>query len=166
MEKSSYLALSDYQYAILNEMGISSWQLASEEKTQVKADNQPPDVMTSSSVVISKDDALAKLKQLKAQTRTSEAIDAVLVTFPPSETKFQVFTDVLIALDLEAKPQKHISNEQLSHYSAYPLSWAQGEKVSFKQKKLITPALIDLQHGDTKKQLWLELQGALLLESN
>jgi hypothetical protein len=70
MEKSSYLALSDYQHAILNEMGISSWQLASEEKTQVKVDNQPPDVVTSSFEVTSKEDALAKLKQLKVQTQT------------------------------------------------------------------------------------------------
>jgi DNA polymerase III psi subunit len=166
MEKSSYLALSDYQHAILNEMGISSWQLASEEKTQVKVDNQPPDVVTSSFEVTSKEDALAKLKQLKVQTQTSEAIDAVLVTFPPSVTNLQMFTDVLIALDLEAKPQKYISTEQLSHYKAYPLSWTQGEKVSFNHKKLVTPALIDLLHCDTKKQLWLELQVGLFLESN
>ena len=166
MENTSHLALSDYRRAILNEMGISSWRLASAEQTQVKVDNQPPDVATTSSDVISKEDALAKLKQLKVQTQTSEATDSVLITFSPRDTKFQMFTDVLIALDLEAKPQKHISTDQLSHYSGYPLGWTQGEKVSFHHKHLITPALIELDHSDTKKQLWQQLQSALSLTKN
>ncbi|PKH00743.1 DNA polymerase III subunit psi [Paraglaciecola sp. MB-3u-78] len=163
MENTSHLALSDYQYAILNEMGISSWQLTSEQQTQVKVDNQSPEVVTKSSDVTSKEDALAKLNQLKIQTQTSEATESVLLTFTLSDTKFQMFTDVLIALDLDAKPQKHISTEQLSHYSGYPLSWTQGEKVSFNHKQLITPALTELHHSDTKKQLWQELQSALSL---
>jgi DNA polymerase III psi subunit len=166
MENTSHLTLSDYQYAILNEMGISSWQLTSEEQTQVKIDNHVPEVVATSSDVISKEDALAKLKQLKVQTQTSETTDSVLVMFSPEDTKFQIFTDVLIALDLEAKPQKHISTEQLSHYLGYPLSWKQGEKVSFNHKQLITPALIELYHSDTKKQLWQELQSVLSLANN
>ena len=123
-------------------------------------------MVTTSSDVISKEDALAKLKQLKVQTQTSQATDSVLITFPSRDTKFQMFTDILIALDLEAKPQKHISTDQLSHYSGYPLSWTQGEQVSFHHKQLITPALIELDHSDTKKQLWQQLQSALSLTKN
>jgi len=164
MEKTSHLILSDYQRAILNEMGIASWQLASEEATQVKVVNQPLENVNTSSVVISKTDALAKLKQLKLQTQEFESTDSILVTFSSSDTHLQIFTDILITLGLESKPQKHISTEQLSHYSGYPLSWTQGEKVSMKSKQLITPALAELYHPETKKQLWQQLQSALSLQ--
>ena len=161
MENSSHLLLSEYQRAILNEMGISSWQLADKEKNQVKTDNQIPDTVATSSAVISKDDALAKLKQLKVQTQTCEATDSVLLTFSPNDCNFQIFTDVLIALGIDANRQKHISSDQLSHYSGYPLSWSQGKKVSLNHKQLITPVLTELHQPDTKKQLWQQLQSVL-----
>ena len=163
MENTSHLVLSDYQRAILNEMGISSWQLANEEQTQVALDNQTHEIAATSPDVKSTEDALAKLKQLKVQTQTRESTDSVLLTFLPSDTKFQIFTDVLIALNLEARQQKHISREQLSQYSDYPLSWTQGEKVSLNDKQLTTPALAELHQPDTKKQLWQQLQSSLPL---
>jgi DNA polymerase III psi subunit len=166
MNMTSHLVLSDYQRAILNEMGISSWQLASEEATQVKVVNQPLENVNTSSDVISKTDALAKLKQLKLQTQRFESTDSILMTFSASDIQFQIFTDILIALGLEAKSQKHISAEQLNHYSGYPLSWTQGEKVSMNSKQLITPALVELHHPETKKQLWQQLQGALSLQNS
>jgi DNA polymerase III psi subunit len=164
METTSHILLSDYQRAILNEMGISSWQLVDEEQTPKNVENQTREAVATSSEVISKEDALAKLKQLKVQTQTIETTDSVLVTFLSSDTKFKIFTDVLIALGLEAKQQKHISTDQVSHYSDYPLSWTLGEKVSLKHKQLITPALAELYHPDTKKQLWQQLHSALSLE--
>jgi DNA polymerase III psi subunit len=166
MENTSHLVLSDYQRAILNELGIFSWQLATEKQTRAKVDNQAHEVVRTSSEVISKEDALDKLKQLKVQTQTSEVTDSVLVTFSSSDTKFSIFTDVLIAIGLEAKPQKHISTGQLSHYSGYPLSWVQGQKVSMSRNQLMTPALAELQHPDIKKQLWQQLQSALPLANN
>jgi DNA polymerase III psi subunit len=165
MEITSNLVLSDYQRAILNEMGIASWQLVSEEATQVKFVNQPLENVTISSDVISKTDALAKLKQLKQQTQKLESTDSILMTFSTGDTQLQIFTDILIALGLEAKLQKHISIEQLNHYSGYPLSWTQGEKVSMNSKQLITPALAELHHPETKKQLWQQLQSALPLQN-
>ncbi len=166
MENISHLVLSDYQRAILNEMGISSWQLADEEQTQAKAESQTVEAVATSSKVIPKEDALAKLKQLKVQTQTSKATDSVLVTFLQSDSKLQIFTDVLIALGLEANQQKYISTDQLSLYSDYPLSWTQGEKVNLKHKQLITPTLAELQHSDNKKQLWQQLQSTLSLAKN
>lgn len=168
MENTSAFVLSDYQRAILHEMDISSWQLAnveqSLEKSLEKAENQSLEVVaTTTPASTSKDDALAKLKQLKQQTQTVEVTDSVLVSFSPNDTQLAIFTDVLIALGLEAKPQKHISTDQLSHYSGYPLSWTQGEKVSLNDKQLITPALTELHHPNTKKQLWQQLQSALSL---
>jgi DNA polymerase III psi subunit len=163
MENTSHLLLSDYQRAILNEMGISSWKLAAEEQTQIKAENQTLETIVTASGVMSKDDALAKLQQLKVQTQTIESKNSVLVTLLPNSTKLQIFTDVLIALDLEAHPQKFISSQQLIQYSGYALSWSQGEKISFDNEQLITPDLTELYHSDTKKQLWQQLQSALSL---
>jgi DNA polymerase III psi subunit len=159
MEKTSHLVLSNYQRAVLKEMGISSWQLSGEKKIHAKVDNQTTQAVTASSEVISREDALAKLKQ----TQTTEATDSVLLTFLPSDINFQILTDVLIALGLEAKPQKHISIAQLSHYSGYSLSWTQGEKVSFNHKHLMTPTLSELHRCDNKKLLWQQLQSALPL---
>ncbi|MFT5923245.1 MAG: DNA polymerase III psi subunit [Paraglaciecola sp.] len=165
MESTSNLVLSDYQRAILNEMGIALWQLASEDATQVKFVNQPLENVSISSDVISKTDALAKLKQLKLQTQKFESTDSILMTFSTSDTQLQMFTDILIALGLEAKSQKHISTEQLNHYSGYPLSWTLGEKVSMNSKQLITPALGELNHPEIKKQLWQQLKCALSLQN-
>lgn len=165
MENTSHLVLSDYQRAILNEMGISAWQLINEKNnqqhTQVKVENQPIKAAVTLSKTKSKEDALAKLKQLKVQTQSVEATDSVLLTFSQSAAKLQIFTDVLIALGLDSKPQKYISSDELSHYSAYPLSWTQGNTISLNNTQLITPALSELHHADTKKQLWQQLKSAL-----
>jgi DNA polymerase III psi subunit len=159
MEIISHLLLSDYQRAILCEMGISSWQLVDDEKTQIKDENLTDEVVTTLSEITSKEDALTKLKQLK--THTIKSTDSVLVTFSQNDSKLQIFSDVLISLGLEAHQPKYISIDQLAHYSDYPLSWTQGEKVSLNNKQLITPTLVELQHSDTKKQLWQQLQNAL-----
>jgi DNA polymerase III psi subunit len=170
MKNISHLVLSDYQRAILNEMGITSWQLVNEQQTQEKVDNKPHKILVTVSEVTTTENALAKLKQLKTQTQTQtqkpEITDSILVTLSTKDVQLQVFTDVLIALRLETKSQKHISTEQLSCYSDYPLSWAQGEKVSFDDKKLTTPALSDLHHPDTKKLLWQRLHSASSLLKN
>jgi DNA polymerase III psi subunit len=163
MENISYLVLSPYQRAILNEMGISSWHLSS-QKTQEKVGEQASKTTATSSQVISKDDALAKLKQLKVQTQTSVSTNSVLVNFSESDYKSQIFTDVLVALGLEHKQLIHISTNKLSHYSDYLLSWTKGEKISFNNKQLITPNLSELHHSDIKKQLWQHLQNVLSLK--
>jgi DNA polymerase III psi subunit len=166
MENTSHLELSDYQRAILNEMGISAWKLFDEEHNQVKVESQPINALSNASKVKSKVDALAKLKQLKVQTKSVESTDSVLVTFPQSAEKLQIFHDVLISLGLESRPLKYISEDQLSQYSGYPLYWTQGKTISLKPKQLITPALVELLHTATKKQLWQELQSVLPLANN
>lgn len=162
MENTPQIELSDYQHAILNEMGISIWKLVNKESIQAKVENPILEVVTVTSEVTSKENALANLKQLKTQTtQTTEITDSVIVTFLQNDTKLQIFTDVLLSLGLEAKQQKYIPVEQLSQYSGYSLSWTQGEKVSLKNKQLTTPTLAQLQHSDSKKQLWQQLQNAL-----
>jgi DNA polymerase III psi subunit len=161
MEKTTHIELSDYQRAILNEMGVSSWRLADGEPTTSKVENSNFEVVApTSQASVSKEDALTKLKQLKVQTQATEVTDSVLVTFSQNDTSLQIFADVLIALGLEAKQQKHISSEQLNHFSGYPLSWTQGEKVSMRDNQLTTPSLVELNNSDTKKQLWQQLQSA------
>jgi DNA polymerase III psi subunit len=162
MENTSHLVLSEYQRAILNEMGICSWQLVTEQQTPVKDEIQTFETITTPSKVVTKVDALAKLKQLKTQSQKNEVPDTVLISSPQSDSKLQIFTDVLMALELDDKQQKHISTDQLDHYSDYALSWRLGDKISFEQdKQLITPALAELYHADSKKQLWQQLQKAL-----
>ena len=162
MENTPQYVLSDYQRAILNEMGISSWKLVGNEATQSKVEDVLLAVATVTSKITSKETALAKLKQLKAQTSsTIDISDLVLVTFLHKDTELKIFSDVLLSIGLEAKQQKYIPTEQLGQYSDYALIWTQGEKVSLKNKQLITPALAQLQHCDSKKQLWQQLQNTL-----
>jgi len=168
MENTANFVLSDYQRAVLNEMGISSWQLANGPQTPFE--NQTYGLVDASSTATSKmaskialrttpkEEALDRLKQLKAQTQTRVTSDLILVTLP--DVNFQIFTDVLIALGLETKQQKYVSIEQLSQFSGYSLSWTQGEKVSFKYKQLTTPALAELHRPDIKKLLWQQLYSA------
>jgi DNA polymerase III psi subunit len=170
MEKKTPLVLSNYQCAILNEMGISSWQLASEQQTPTKVEVQiyEPEATSSklTSKVTSKVDALGKLKQLKAQTQTSIITDSVLVALSPSDVNLQIFNDVLIALSLETKQQKCISIDQLHQFSGYSLSWIQGEKVNLYQKQLTTPALAELKNPEIKKLLWQQLHSVSSFKQN
>jgi DNA polymerase III psi subunit len=166
MQNTPHLLLSDYQRAILDEMGISSWRMTDQDQTQVKIENPTFKPVVASTNVKSKEGALAKLKQLKAQTQTRETTDSVLVTFPQSDSKLQIFADILMALGLDAKQKKYVSTEQLDHYLNYPLSWSYGEKISFGDKLLITPALSELHHTAAKKQLWQQLQSILSIAKN
>jgi DNA polymerase III psi subunit len=162
MKNNTHHALSNYQCAILNEMGITSWQLANEQQTPAEVQIHEPEATSSkvSSKVTSKVDALGKLKQLKAQTQTSVITDSVLVALSPSDVNLQIFHDVLIAFSLDTKQQKCISIDQLDQFSGYPLSWIQGEKVNLYQKQLTTPALAELKKPEIKKLLWQQLHSA------
>lgn len=169
METTSHLALSEYQRAILNEMGITSWKLTDTNLDQIQDDNQKTDLIESSPEVGSRTDALVKLKQLKAQTQKSqskESTDCVLVTCSQSATKHQIFADVLLALGLETKEIKYVATEQLSDFSDFPLSWNLAEKVSFENNQLITPTLTELSDPSIKKRLWMQIQNASLAIEN
>jgi DNA polymerase III psi subunit len=165
MEDNSYFVLSNYQRAMLNEMGISSWQVVNEQQPPSKIENKTHRDTASSSKMTSKVDALDKLKQLKAQTQTTVVTDSVLVALSPSNANFQVFTDVLIALGLETKQQKYISTDQLNQFSKYPLVWIEGETINFNHKQLTTPALSELLYPDTKKLLWQQLHRAFFIKN-
>lgn len=166
MQNIPHLVLSDYQKAILTEMGISAWQLADDGDVQAKVDSSPLESVTTSSQTTSKEDALAKLKHLKEQTQISDSTDSVLVTFSSSEIELQIFTDILIALELDTQSQKIISISDLSRYVDYPLCWIQGEKICLEQKQLITPPLSELYDSEIKKQLWQQLQSASFFEKS
>lgn len=160
MENISHSVLSDYQLAILNEMGISVWQLSNAAQNYPKTESQKDATVDNSPDPVTKIDALEKLKQLKVQTQTKKSTESVLVTCSEIETKLNIFTDILIALGLESKELKLISVEQLGDYIDFPLSWTHGDQVSFQNKQLITPALVELKLADSKKKLWRQLQNA------
>lgn len=162
MEKISHLELSDYQRAVLTEIGVSCWQLLDPETNQKQEKSHPTETVAPDSQVISKQNALAKLQQLKTEKPAPEPTDAVLVTFSKNDTQLAIFNDVLIALGADIHQQKYISSEQLVTYSGSPLCWTQGDKVTLANKTLTTPVLAELSHPQTKKQLWQALQHALV----
>ncbi|MEP1447740.1 MAG: DNA polymerase III subunit psi [Paraglaciecola sp.] len=169
MEITSHLVLSEYQRAILNEMGIMSWKFANTSPDQAQHANQKNDVIESSSGVTSRTDALVKLKQLKAQTQknqSKESTDCILVACSKSDTKRQIFADVLLALGLETVEIKYVAAEQISDFSDYPLSWNVAEKVSFENNQLTTPTFKELNESSTKKRLWMQIQNANLVIEN
>ena len=156
MEKVSIDILSEYQQAILTEMGISAWELLSPESSTTSNNNTKQVAQTSDTP--SSEDALAKLQQLREQTQPLQSTTSVLVTLPKEDTEQSIFNDLLIALDVEFEQVKLISTEQLSHYTDFPLSWVLGEKTSLDNNKLVTPALTELHQSVVKKQLWQQLQ--------
>lgn len=163
MEHTSHLELSDYQRAVLTEMGISVWSLANAEQQSQSGMPSWGDVSVSPDAV-SKKDALAKLQELKAQNQATETTDAVLVTFSQAETKLQPFSDVLVALELDTQPLKYISPDQIAQYSSYPLSWSTGLEVSIDGSQLITPPIAQMQDPRSKRQLWKVLQGVINID--
>ena len=156
MEKVSIDVLSEYQQAILTEMGISAWQLLTTKSSS--SNSEDAELAKQTPELASKEDALTKLQQLREQTQPLQSTTSVLVTLPREDTEQSIFNDLLIALDVEFEQVKLISTEQLGHYTDFPLSWVLGEKTSLDNNRLVTPALTELHQSVVKKQLWQQLQ--------
>lgn len=168
MENNSDLVLTDYQRAVLTEMGVSYWQLAdaseqSNKQSGLAQAKQPDDgVSTNSTPLVDsqlfpQEQALARLKALKEGSNSVQSTDEVLLIWPEGNSVQSVFNDVLMALELETKSQKHISISQLERYVDYPLAWKQGDAISLSNNQLTTPALDNLS-PQLKKQLWQQMQ--------
>ena len=171
MLNNSSVQLTDYQRAILTEVGVTYWQFRNPNKVMVEAerlaDNQtaqlsihaPEDV--SKAPVKSPQDALLALQQLKEDVLTLESTDKVLLAFAPQEIKSELVSDVLMALGLEDKAYKNVSAEQLAQFKDYPLSWQQGDKLTLNDNQLCTGSLSELSRPAMKKQLWQLIQQRL-----
>lgn len=162
------LPLSDYQRAILAELGVTHWQsrdpnrsaslkdpIASSEAVQ-----QPmtKDKIETDTQVKSPQDALVALKQLKDKVLTLESTDNVLLALSEEDINSVIVSDILMAMGLENKVQKRIAVQQLAEYKDYPLSWQQGVNLTLNNNQLTTVSLDVLQISDTKKQLWQLIQ--------
>lgn len=169
MQQSSNVHLSDYQRAVLNEMGVSCWQKIDQQKIspesvvgispQPKVEEQTLKVASQKT---SSENALARLAALKkpiAEVKTAQKIDSVLFALTNEHPLF--LKDVLLAIGLEKIEQISISAEQIPDYSDYPLAWKQADEISVNEKILSTPTLSALQTPSNKKQLWKALQSLI-----
>lgn len=171
MLNNSALQLTDYQRAILTEVGVTFWQFRDPSKTVDQAaqfsgnqtDQQPINNqdLASKTQVKSPQDALLALQQLKEDVLTVESTDKVLLALSNQEIKSVIVNDVLMAMGLENKAYKNVSAEQLAQFKDYPLSWQQGEKLTLNDNQLSTGSLAELSRPEMKKQLWQLIQKRL-----
>lgn len=176
MQESSKLHLTNYQLAVLTEMGVSSWQLLGQQQTveqksmglSSQNDNsQIEQPMKVAEQVVSKDTALARLAAMKTPiekpitvpAKTIQKTDNVLLAV--NNELPLLMHDVLLALDLEHVEQVLIDATQVPDYAEYPLAWKQAEQVHVEGKVLSTPSLPALQNAQSKKQLWQAIQSLI-----
>lgn len=162
------LTLSDYQRAILAELGVTHWQsrdpngsaTLKDQITASEPDQQPmtSDKLETNTQVKSPKDALVTLKQLKDKVLAVESTDNVLLALPERDISSVIVSDILMAMGFENKVQKRIAVQQLAEYKDYPLSWQQGAHLALNDNQLTTVSLEALQSAETKKQLWQLIQ--------
>jgi DNA polymerase III psi subunit len=167
MLNKSSVQLTDYQRAILTEVGVTYWQFRDPNKVMVEADNQTAIQPSHGSELISKapvkspQDALLALQQLKEDVLTVESTDKVLLALSHQEIKSELVSDVLTALGLEDKACKSVPADQLAQFKDYPLSWQQGDNLTLNDNQLCTGSLSELNRPEMKKQLWQLIQQRL-----
>ena len=171
MQNNSSIQLTDYQRAILTEVGVTFWQSRDPNKTADEATlaavnkaqqqhNQSPELVSTNSAKSPKD-ALLALQQLKEDVLTVESTDKVLLALSPQEIKSNIVIDVLMAMELENKAFKNVLIEELAQFKDYPLSWQQGDKLTLQDNQLCTGGLSELNRPVIKKQLWQLIQQRL-----
>ncbi|MCF2946898.1 DNA polymerase III subunit psi [Paraglaciecola aquimarina] len=170
--------LSNYQRAMLTEMGISCWQLFEhKEAVELTADlSETKQAIKLQEIKqrVSQDSALAKLAALKSSnTRTTgpnsnTQVDVPLVTKKQATDQILLamkhgssvwLQDVLLAMGLYGAEQTSIEATQIVEYFDFALAWKQGEKIKLEGRVLTTPALSEMQSAKNKKQLWQVIQG-------
>jgi DNA polymerase III psi subunit len=158
MKNSNSLVLSDYQRAILTEMGISSWQTQNEPNQATMPSLKTSDRPNGDAKSISKEKSLDRLNQLKTQPKPKEVTSAVLLAFLQSDINHPIVADILVALELDEKQKIHITDEQLDVYAGYPLCWVQSKNISLNGNQLTTPNVGELTTAQNKKTLWQHIQ--------
>ncbi|WP_438864846.1 DNA polymerase III subunit psi [Neptunicella sp.] len=133
-------ALSEYQQAVLGQLGIIQWRLrdpAVNAQTQSEPVAESPVVSTPLSEIVK---------------NVAQPEDLVTAT-PAENTVQQMKLDPLFAQDVL------LALEQLQPTVSVTLDWQVGEQIQLNENLLITPPLEQLQaQPQLKKQLWNILQ--------
>lgn len=156
--------LSDYQRAVLTEIGVMSWQ--SQEKAKVGALSIKPNSFSEPNIQTTQVKALEKLSQLKQTEDRVSYTGQVVCLFDLHPPLPNLLLDILSVLGLEKLPRISLQNEQAKLAKDYALFWSvNSEKTEFSSARLMTPSLESLKVPLVKKQLWQLLQH-ITLQSN
>ncbi|WP_340680416.1 DNA polymerase III subunit psi [Paraglaciecola sp.] len=154
--------LSDYQRAVLNELGILCWKKqanASEsEQYEAVAKHHTSALHKPLPETASKESALNKLQQLKSPQPSVSYAGKVLCTFTPSAEFSALMQDVMFALELSDYPLISLTKTELAQAKDYVLVWQCGDEVEISASQLTTPELNHLNNPSFKKSLWQLIQ--------
>ncbi|KXI27608.1 hypothetical protein AX660_18780 [Paraglaciecola hydrolytica] len=160
--------LSDYQRAVLNELGISCWKKQGDDNVAVsttsekEAKHQTSVLHTPRTETSSKEAALSKLQQLKTQQSSVSYAGKVLCEFTPSVDYSRLVKDVMTALELSDCPLVALTQAELAQAKDYALVWQFGDTVGLESKQLTTPQLSQFNDPALKKQLWRLIHSQLI----
>lgn len=157
--------LSDYQRAVLSELGIVAWQsqhaadpagLVKQTSATLSNDNVK---LGTSDKISEQSNALAKLTQLKQSKQAVSYAGQIICSFELNEPLPSLARDILQALGVEKLPIQHLDNEQLRSAKDYALLWSVADyTVEFSENTLLTPPISNLLDAKLKKQLWSQIQ--------
>lgn len=159
--------LSDYQRAVLTELGVMCWQsqqqaatdlnVSSEQAKRTSSHDVPHMTEILKAAVQSK--ALENLSQLKQKQESVSYTGQVICLFDLAEPIPNLMLDILTTMGLESMPKLQLTTEQVKQAKDYVLCWSISDKtLSLSANKLMTPAIQILSDGKLKKQLWRLIQ--------
>ncbi|MDP5132431.1 MAG: DNA polymerase III subunit psi [Paraglaciecola sp.] len=158
--------LSDYQRAVLTELGVMCWQTQDAaqnkrsqhaQKLSDVAGTAPKHLQSNSQVT--KANALEKLNQLKQVQERVSYKDKIIFQCEKIEPAPAVLNDILLALEMDNHAVVYLTAEQTKLAKDYALLWSmQHNEIEFSSNTLFTPPINDLRDPVFKKTLWQVLQ--------
>lgn len=159
--------LSDYQRAVLTELGVMCWQSQQQAATDLNVSSEQAKRTSSHDVTHATEihkaavqsKALEKLSQLKQKQESVSYTGQVICLFDLAQPLPILVLDILTAMGLESTPKLQLTSEQVKQAKEYALCWSiTDETLSLSANKLMTPPIQKLSDGKLKKQLWRLIQ--------
>lgn len=164
MQNNHSFQLSNYQTAVLTELGIIPWQIRSSnsESDVNSASKIQPDTNNSTKL----NNPIQVLREtVKSDSPTAVADgnkdvveslpEHIVIIFDDWNQSSQIAQDILSAMELDDKPFHIVeSSEPKKQYADYALIWQQGDSIVLQNNVLTTPKLNLLEAPTTKRLLW------------
>jgi hypothetical protein len=162
--------LSEYQRAVLTELGVVCWQSQDAVKeNRLSIDPQSTQNTIHSAKATKELNQTKALEQLSQLKRTQERVsyqDQILCTFDVTQKLPDIVFDILAALEVENLPKLQLNNEQLKLAKDFRLCWCvNSDAVELSDRTLQTPPFEQLKNVKLKKHLWLLIQKTKSIES-
>jgi DNA polymerase III psi subunit len=160
MNSKTLFSLSEYQRAILTEIGITNWRqletsvdvftTQNDESNLVKDDNKDE-------LFRQRESAEPKIdKQVKSIP------ERILLLIPETQSAHPLIQDVLNTLNLPKNALVTFSGGVIEDYADYLLAWKEGPETVLNGTILNTLDLSSLSSPEAKKHLWQILQNCHL----